>query len=602
VTIFPKCSFQVLVQNGRVVSGQRLDGVLVVDAPEPIPRAEEIDLLFQSVAWVSYGKGGATKVMFEAPLEIDLPKGAPFAAGEHRYPFVVDIPAWLPPALDGGMFGIRHTIDARLDVDWAIDPHAQYVWPPVHMMPRSAVRRPLTIRSRPGFFKGVVLEVTLLSSTIAIGESIQGQIALRNGHAETFNAVELVLSSNATMVIGMGDRRATPLSRLRLSAERLRAGETLSFAFPSAPHLHPSYKTSFIDHDVSLHVSIASGAWSGEPGFEVPIEVLPEGSIVQGSLSTSILGGDRVRRIAAAMARESGLIEGAHPPTLVHGAVGPVNVCMLDASRGGKLGIDVDFTFPDLQLGTILRKRGVIEELVGSPGSPFLPPPLWDRFLAIKPPDARPKIDDAILAPFFQAALGGPVDEARLSDHHFGAHITIIDDEPQRMIEVAREMCAQARRIGDAIIALPFPDAVKESRTAWQATADEQNAILIPTSPAIYGMIFRAQILGGEERSIRVDLRTIWNSEGPMLQAMIDVRNAPIPETSRREFEGESKNAWLTTVRATFPGPHTLTNGVVVFNDAKWPNDPRSILPVMETFLGWILETRGELRVDAPYR
>jgi hypothetical protein len=592
-----------LVENGRIVAGQRVEGVLVLDAPEEIPRAEEIDMLFESEAWIAEGKYGNSKVMFQAPFEIDLPKGAPFAAGEHRYPFVLDVPEWLPPALEGGTFGIRHVIKTRLDVDWAVDPTAHYRWPPVHMPPRTATRRPLTTRSRPGFFGNLVVEITLLSSTIALGEPIQGQIALRNGHDADFPALDLALTSNFTLVFDSGGRRHTPLSRVRLSAERLRAGETLSFSFPTTPPLQPSYKTAFIDHDVSIVVSIpVSAVLSDDPAFEVPLDVLPETSIVQGSVSTSLLGGDRVRQLAAAMARETGLTEGAHAPVLAYGNVGLVSVSMTDAPRLGKLGVDVDFTFPDLQLGILFRKRGVLEGLVGAATSPFLPPALWDRHLAIKPHDARPKLDDAALLPFFRAVFGGSVEEARLSDHHFGAHVTIIDDEPQRMIELAREVCAQAKRIGDAIRALPFPEALKSARAAWQATADEQNAFLVPTSPSISGLVFRAQILGGEERTIRVDLRSIWNSEVPLLQARIDVRDASIPEASRHELDGDGKSPWLATVRSIFPGPIAFSGGIVLLNGATWPHDPRTLFPTLESFLGWILEARGERRVDAPYR
>jgi Arrestin (or S-antigen), N-terminal domain len=615
MAIFPKCTFQVLVPNGHIVAGQRLDAVLVVTAPQPIPRAEGIDLLFQSLAWASYGKSAVNKVMFQAPLELELDKRVPFAAGEHRYPFAVDIPAWLPPELNAGTFGIRHTIDARLEVDWAVDPTAAYIWPRVDMPPRSATRRPLTIRSQPGFYKDVVVEVTLSSATVAIGEPIHGQIALRSGHAVAFDYIDLALCSNATLAIGIRDRLTTPMSRVRIPAPALRAGGTLSFTFPSAPHLPPSYKTSFIDHDVSIAVSIPN-PWSANSRFEVPIEILPAGSIVQGSLSTSLLGGDRVRRIATAMADDTGLIAGTQAPVLVHGSVGALKVSMIDAPRKGKLGIDVDITFPDLELGIVLRTRGLIEDIVGTPTSPFLliAPPLYGWHLSLEPSDARPKLTDASLAPFFGAALRGPREEIRLSDHHLGFHVSLIDDEPQRLIDVAREVCAQAKRVGDAIRALPFPESLAESRPAWQATADEQNAFLVPSTPTIHGIVLRAQILGGEERTIAVNFRTIWRSETPLLQAVIDLRNAPLPEASRRELESESEkisqatrrrpeNALLTSVRAIFPEAHATGNGeAVALNDAKWPPDPRTLLPTLDTFFGWILEARGERRVDAPYR
>ena len=81
MAIFPSCSFEVLVPNGFMVAGDRLEGALILEAPEPIARAEKILLTIESIAFASYGKSGVEKVMFQAPLQFDLPKDLPFAAG-----------------------------------------------------------------------------------------------------------------------------------------------------------------------------------------------------------------------------------------------------------------------------------------------------------------------------------------------------------------------------------------------------------------------------------------------------------------------------------------------------------------------------------------
>src|SRR5947209_4471887 len=125
MALFPKASFKIMVPDGLIIPGTRVDGELVVEVPEAIPRAEHVELVFRSIAWAGYGSGKNRSVvrreMYQAPLIVDLPKDVPLAAGEHRYPFKLDLPYWLPPPYKGSDCAIEHTIETRVDVDWAID-------------------------------------------------------------------------------------------------------------------------------------------------------------------------------------------------------------------------------------------------------------------------------------------------------------------------------------------------------------------------------------------------------------------------------------------------------------------------------------------------
>src|SRR6201999_628142 len=104
----------------------RIDGVLELEAPEPIPRAEGAEIFIRTVAWAGYGGGKRRSVVrrdvFSMPMRSEIPRDVPLAAGIHRYPFTFDAPAWLPPNYQGYDCGISTVIEARLDVDWAIDP------------------------------------------------------------------------------------------------------------------------------------------------------------------------------------------------------------------------------------------------------------------------------------------------------------------------------------------------------------------------------------------------------------------------------------------------------------------------------------------------
>jgi hypothetical protein len=226
MALFPRCSFKVLVSGGRVVAGTRLEGILVVEAPEPIPRAEHIELVFRSSARAGYGSGKnrrvVTRNMWVAPFRVDV-HASPMPAGEHRFPFAVDVPAWLPPGLSSNDCGIDHAIEVRLDVDWALDPKERVV-PLIVAAPREGRRAALTTRSYPGFHDAIVVEVTLASSVIAHDEPLCGHVALRSGHEARFDAIDLSFLGVATVTMGQGDTRAGGSSSIRIPAEALRGG------------------------------------------------------------------------------------------------------------------------------------------------------------------------------------------------------------------------------------------------------------------------------------------------------------------------------------------------------------------------------------------
>ena len=604
MALFPDCSFQVLLPGGVFMPGTRVNGTLVVLAPEPVPRAEHVDLLFRTIAWAAYGSGQSRTVerrtVFDAPLHVDL-VAKPLPAGRHEFPFSIDVPAWLPPNFPGNDCGIEHLITMRLDVDWAVDPVTKIV-PIVAVAPRSGTRAGLTTRSPGGFHDSIVLEVTLASAVIRHDEPLVGQVALRSGHAARFDAIELLLAGNARITMGRGDRRRGGGSMIRIPADALRGGEAVPFEFAANHHFPPTFRSAFIDHDVVLTVS-ADIAWATDPAFDLFIDVLPPGSTIAGDTSTSIVGSERLRRIAAAMAQSSGLHEG-RAPTLVEGNVfGPVAVRISDAPRSGGLGIDVDIIFPDVELGIAFRPLGVLE---GFRTSPLLEGRLADRYLLrCAPSDARPPVDDVPLASFVRRLLADAegADEIRFSDHHLGIHVPIPNDELPRMVDIARAAHAKAKAIADAIASLPFPASLSAGRLAWQATAVEQNAFLVPTGPSLHGLVFRARVLAGEERTIGASLRTRWTKEGPTIHVDVDLRNAPLPKAAWAELESETPSERLRAVRALFPSSQVLAQGNgATLDRPQWASDPRELLSAIETFFGWVLDARGERRSDLPYR
>jgi hypothetical protein len=143
---------------------------------------------------------------------------------------------------------------------------------------------------------------------------------------------------------------------------------------------------------------------------------------------------------------------------------------------------------------------------------------------------------------------------------------------------------------------LPFPEPFAPHRLAWQATAKEQEAALVPTGPSLHGIEFRARVLDGEVRVIVVAIRTLWLDDEPVTRIEADLHAAQLPEYVS---EIECDAPW----RAEFSETLRLPAGLGATLDRPgFTEDPRSLFPAIEAFFGWVLDTRGERRVSAPYR
>jgi hypothetical protein len=602
MALFPSCTFRVLQSSQVVVSGSRLEGTLEVDVPDDIPRAEQVQMFFRSKAWAGYGGGKNRTVvrreMFLAPMRVDLPEGAALAKGTHRYPFALDIPPWLPPGFSGPDCAVEHQLEARIDVDWAIDPKTKYR--PTVMFPpsRGSRRAPATIRSPPGFHDDLVLEVSLASTVIAQNEGLAGSIALRSGHAARFDAVVLTYQGVATIAMGRGDRRPASGLTLRIPAEQLRSGQSVPFHFTGIEAVMPSFRNGFIDHEVVLKVAVDI-SWAIDPTFEVLLQVLPYGSIVYGDAHALAVGGERLRQFSLAMAQATGLAEG-RPPTFIEGPIGPAFVHVSDGPRDGRIGVEVDIAFPDVALGIVFRRLGVLEAFRTSP---LLPAPLDAQYLLrTEPPgEGRPSMGDDALRLFFQAALGDlkNADEVRFSDHQLGMHFPIANDDTELMLQVARFAQFKAKSLVEAITHLPFPEGTAHARPAWQSTATRESAFLVPSGPSLHGLVLRARILGGEERWLGATLRTTWQDGAPATHIDADLRGAPLPRDAAAELERGER---LDAVRATFPTLEAHSPEHVTLERPGFTEDPRTLLPALEAFFFWVLESRRERRANQPYR
>jgi hypothetical protein len=610
MALFPNCNFRILVRDGVLVPGTRAECTLELEVPADIPRAEHIQLFFRSHAWVGYGSGKNRSVyrrqLYLVPMSVELPKDQPLQRGTYRYPFAIDVPAWLPPNYQGRDCAIEHVIEARLDVDWAVDPTATFS-PVVVARQSEELQQSLTFRSPAGTHGEIVLDVALASNVRTPDAPFTGSIALRGGHKARFDFVYLTLQSVATLVMGRGDRRDGVALGIRIPADRMRHGDAVPFVFPPSiatpavgppsagppnENLPPTFRNGFIDHDLVLRVTVEI-PWAPDPAFEVPLKSVARGSIVHGAASVQPVGGERLRQISLAMAQATGLQPG-NAPTFVFGNVGPAQLHVDDGPRDGRLGIDVDIRFPDVDLGITFRQLSMLE---GFRQSPLLPAPLDQRYLLRT--EGTPIPEEALRA-FFETVLRDlqTATDVQLGDHHLRLHFPLANDGTDHMVEVARFAQGRAKTIVDAIAALPFP--IEAARAAWQATAAEQSAVLVPSGPSLFGLVVRSRILGGEERALGIAIRTVWKDGVPFTRVDVDLSNAMLSKDALLEIENEGPR--LAAVRAVFPSIAVVAPARLALEPPTFADDPRTLFPGLEALLFWVLETRGERRADQPYR
>jgi len=599
MSLFPKCTFHYFLDRGpRLLPGERNTGRLVLDVPEDIARAEHLFLSLSSVAWAGYGSGKNRRVvrheLLRLPLKVDIPKGG-MPAGRHEYPFHFDIPDWLPPSFQGYDCGLAHELLATLDVDWAIDPVSK-VHPRVAMLPSHGRRVPAVVRSPNGFHESIVLEVTLDSAVVAEDEPLAGKLALRAGADARFDAVVLTMCRITTVAMGHGDRRKSELAVVRLTPAMLHTGEAVPFVFPPSEDAVPSFGSPqlVVDHVLRIAVDIP---WAFDPEMEIPFTILPKGSAIAGEGSEVAVGGARLRQMAGYLAQRTGLVEGT-PPVLVRGKQGPVTFQLSDAPRGGGLGVEAVLAFPALGLDVRMRPMGMLD---GFRTENLAPRELADRFLVqcelpagrfSRPPLGEPEV---------HRILGGLAlsDSVRMTDHHLAFHMPLADD-PERLVKVAELVSEKAKAIAALLPTLPFPAALEGARGAWEAAAIDRDGFLVPTIPQIAGIKVAVRTLGGEERVFFVRIGTEWGS-APHGFVEVSCPGADLPAHAAAMLAGRTPSPLLAPFLSTCTFAQE-GHSAIRLHTAGLLADPRAVFPAIDALVSFMLDVRGERRVDAPYR
>jgi hypothetical protein len=601
MSVFPTCQFALRLDSpdNRLIAGRTNRGWLILDLPEPVSRAERVELTFRCNAWAVYGSGKNRSTwrrgLLWKPLGLELPEGG-LAAGRHTIPFTVDIPDGVGQAFAAYSCGMEHLVELRLDVDWAVDPTAQLVlFTGTARPPVQAAKAPLSLRTPSSFHPVMAVELDLASQVIVQDQTLEGSVAIRFGHNEDFVSLSVILYQGATITMGRGDLRLDEVARCELDASALRRGETVRFRF-STQGLPYDEANGSIDLKNLLRLQLDPGPLSSNRYVDIPLTTLHRGSAVVGGSAPQLLGSSRLHVLASALAAESGLAVGRHP-ILVEGRDASVAFNVEDGARDGELGAIVSLAFLPLGLGLRSREAGVFVAKTEE-----TPAALEGRYVVRSEPNS-PHVPKALVRAFLeQLCLGlDAVELLQLSDHRLSLRVPMTNDDGaswQSVVALARR---QARGAALAIGSLPFtaPGALPE---AWAAAAREEHATLHAHLPALFGLVRSVPTLAGEQRRFTADLVTAWDEGGrPTTQLHVQLHDVELPEAVRAPgavLDGEGMRAF----RAHFPEVEVETPSFFGGVAPGVVSDPRKLLPALDAAVQWVLDVRGERRVDAPYR
>lgn len=545
-----------------------VSGSVVVSAAEPVRRARCIHLLL-SVA----SEQGTIET---SDGEIDLPaEGLP--QGVSRFPFT------LPRETSLENLAWRkawHRVDARVDVEWALDPTGQatigFAKPaaatdappdtarsadlgPVENAPARIGRTPCWVRSPKGYHPEIVLEIALASTRITVDEPLVGNVALRAGRADDLVGVSLGLVSRTSGTV----HAATSVGR-----EQLRGGGPAPFAIAGGAdgvRTDGTHALSIAAIPVSAPASWAGGL----KRFEVPIEVLATGTRIAAETRMEPIGTDRLRRVAHDLAAQANLPP-PPLPMLLEARIGAVSMRLYDHAVGDELGAVCELRFPNLAIG-------LGRELPEQPGE-----------------RAKRDLEELLLG-----GLDGAV-EVEVSDEHFRARFLY---ERVAIVELGGALHAKAARVRDVIAALPPSRSLSNAALdAWRAAAAASGGFFVPSVPAIHGVPFGAAVDGGRVVALFAHVRAPSIDGAPGTIVLVDLDSAPLPSSIDEHASIGRSAELMAALRTAFPQVN-VSGARATLARPGFTDDPRTILPVLDDFLSWVLEVR-QLRRDAggPYR
>lgn len=565
MSLFPHCAFALELQDTVLVAGAAHDVCLVLTTNRELRRAERVRVEVWSVAQAGIGQGKGRVIVNEALwhdlFEIPLPAEG-LAAGTHRFPLQLQIPADLGPVFTGEDCSRTHELQARLEVDWAVDPSAKFPLPIVSA-PRTGQATPLVHRSPPDFARDFLVDLSLESNVLVRGQPLRGEVALRCATDKKCRRLVLRLGSRATVRIkGQEEIRRLPRQEVVIPMVDLEEERRVRFEIPTT-EIDCTHLDGVLDSEVELSYALDLSWSSPTAGFA--ITVLPPGSELTGS-----------PQIAPLLAKRS-VVEGEH-----------VRIQVADAPRNGAPGALVTMVFPDLALGTKLRELGLLD---GFAQSPLLPEALANRHRLRSEAGTLDAIHRARL---YDALLGDleSCNQLELDDESLRYHLTLADDS--QFEKVHHEAVARGQRLTKAIAAFPFSPRLVAHEESWRMAAAASHALLLPHRPAIYGLSVSIRTSLGEPRVFpftitadtgEIELRFHLEELDGMFAAREQLDRSPLLESVRDRAQLTWATPWQISMRAKQPS-----------------FDVHQAVLAAEILATWVMHARGEAQVTSPYR
>lgn len=176
--MFPDCALQFRLAETAHALGAPIRGELEITTKSAIPRAKSVIVFYAVAASATHGpdaRRSTRKELARVVTTFDVePGGLP--AGTRRYPLDFAPPPGLPPTCSGRGLSVEHRIEARVDVDWALDP-ADFTVLNVHMPPAVGERRSPSFRTPADFHDELAFDVVLATDFIVEGDAIHGTIS-----------------------------------------------------------------------------------------------------------------------------------------------------------------------------------------------------------------------------------------------------------------------------------------------------------------------------------------------------------------------------------------------------------------------------------------
>ena len=116
-------SVDIVFENRRVLPGDTLSGKVVIRTDEPFD-CNRVVLKFKSRERTQHGSGDNRRVDTKNILSrvFRISEGKNIPAGNSAIPFSFQVPKGIPPSFQGYHGDIKHTIEAVVEIDWALDP------------------------------------------------------------------------------------------------------------------------------------------------------------------------------------------------------------------------------------------------------------------------------------------------------------------------------------------------------------------------------------------------------------------------------------------------------------------------------------------------